>query len=264
MMVEICEEICIGCGACAADCLGQVIRMKDGKASVSGSCIQCGHCVAICPVSAVSISEYEMDEVEEYVPETFDVAPENMLHMIKFRRSIRNFQPKMIEKEKAERVLDAGRYTATAKNAQECTFIFVQDTLEEFKELVWAKVPEVVEQMRTDLPQYAQKFEMLYERRMRDKAADRLFFNTPAFLLVASNNLLDGGLASANIENMAVAEGLGALYSGYLMRIINACPELKEWLGIGEKKIASCMLLGYPAVSYRRTAPRRKGDIVWK
>lgn len=134
MMVEVREDICIGCGACAADCLGRVIRMKEGKASVSASCIQCGHCVAICPVSAVSIPEYEMDEVEEYVPETFDIAPENMLHMIKFRRSIRNFQPRMIEKEKAERVLDAGRYTATAKNAQECTFIFVQDAFEEFKE----------------------------------------------------------------------------------------------------------------------------------
>ena len=46
---------------------------------------------------------------------------------------------------------------------------------------------------------------------------------TTSFLVIASKNPLDGGLAAANIENMAVAEGAGALYSGYMMRVIEAC-----------------------------------------
>ena len=82
--------------------------------------------------------------------------------------------------------------------------------------------------------------------------------------MIAADNPLDGGLAAANIENMAVAEGAGVLYSGYLARIIEACPVLKEWLGIPDTPLVCCMLAGYPAVTYKRTAPRKEADIVWR
>ena len=75
---------------------------------------------------------------------------------------------------------------------------------------------------------------------------------------------MDGGLAASNMENMAVAEGGGVLYSGYLMRIISSSETLRSWLEIGEKPVSCCMLLGYPAVSYKRTAPRKEAEILWK
>ncbi len=63
-------------------------------------------------------------------------------------------------------------------------------------------------------------------------------------------------------ENMAVAEGAGALYSGYLQRTVSVSPKLMEWLGLEGRTLACCcMLLGYPAVKYQRTAPRKTGDI---
>ena len=130
-MVNIDQELCIGCRACEEDCVGDVIIVKDGKAEVTKRCIECGHCVALCPVCAVSIPEYDMDDVEEYHPGTFHVNPENMLHAVKFRRSIRRYKPAKIEKDKAGRILDAGRYSATAKNQQGCTFTFVQDGMDE-------------------------------------------------------------------------------------------------------------------------------------
>ena len=117
-MVIINEEKCIGCGLCAKDCPASRIRIQAGKAVWSGECIQCGHCVAVCPGKAVSIPEYDMDDVEEYDPETFKVQPENFLHAVKFRRSVRNFQDRKLEKKCFERILQAGRYTPTAKNQQ--------------------------------------------------------------------------------------------------------------------------------------------------
>lgn len=263
-MVTIEKELCMGCGACAADCPGKVIKIEDGKADVSRECLLCGHCVAICPVRAVSIPEYDMADVEEYDRETFTVVPEQFLHAVKFRRSIRDFKPQPLEKEKLERILNAGRYTATAKNTQGCTFVLVQERLEEFKQLVWEEIPGIVEGIKDELPLYGKLFGGFYRRWKTDHSRDALFFNTTSFLLIAADNMWDAGLSAANMENMTVAEGGGMLYSGYLQRLIARSPKLKEWLGIGEKPVACCMLLGYPAVAYERTAPRKKADIIWK
>lgn len=263
-MVTIDQEVCIGCGICAKDCPGHAIAVKEGKAQVIHSCIQCGHCVAVCPVRAAAIPEYDMEDVEEYDPETFRLSPETFLHAVKFRRSIRNFKEKPLEKEKLERIIDAGRYTATAKNAQASTFVVVQEKLAEFKTIFWEELPSVLETLQEAAPAYVRSFRLFYEKWKRNPQDDTFFFNAPCFLLTAAENPLDGGLAAANMENQAVAEGAGALYSGYLMRAVSASPRLREWLEIGDKPVACCMLLGYPAVSYRRTAPRKKADAIWK
>lgn len=263
-MIVIDKEKCIGCGLCAGDCPAGKIILKDGKAEWSPECIQCGHCVAVCPREAVSIPEYDMSDVEEYDADTFCIQPENFLHAVKFRRSIRNFRNRKIDRECMERIIQAGRYTPTAKNRQACRFIVLQDELAVFKDLLWQQIPDLAEQMKKEFPHYSMLFKFLFRRRKKNAEDDGLFFNAPACILIAADNPLDGGLAAANIENMAVAEGAGVLYSGYLNRIIEACPALKEWLGIPDRPLVCCMLAGYPAVSYKRTAPRKKADVVWR
>ena len=229
-MVVIDREKCIGCGLCAADCPAEKLTVTDGKAVYTPECIQCGHCVAVCPRAAVSIPEYDMADVEEYNRETFTVDPENFLHAVKFRRSIRNYREKAISREVLERILEAGRYTATAKNRQACRFIVLQEELSAFREYLWGQLPELAEEMKKTAPHYSMMFKFMYRRRRKDPKDDPLFFNAPACIFIASDNLLDGGLAAANIENMAVAEGAGVLYSGYIQRITEGWKPLKEWL----------------------------------
>ena len=123
-MVQIDLEKCIGCGLCAADCVAVNIEMNENKAHVKKECFKCGHCVAICPAGAVTLPEYDMTEVEEYDKESFDLKPENVLHAVKFRRSVRSYKNKKVEQEILEQILQAGRFTATAKKTQNCTFVF--------------------------------------------------------------------------------------------------------------------------------------------
>ena len=147
-MVVIDRGKCIGCGLCAADCPAEKLTVTDGKAVYTPGCIQCGHCVAVCPRAAVSIPEYDMADVEEYDRETFTVDPENFLHAVKFRRSIRNYREEAISREVLERILEAGRYTATAKNRQACRFIVLQEELPAFREYLWGQMPELTEEMK--------------------------------------------------------------------------------------------------------------------
>lgn len=263
-MVVIDVEKCIGCGMCEKDCPANKLKVVEGKAEYSPDCIQCGHCVAVCPKGAVSIPEYDMDDVEEYQKEGFHILPDQFLHAVKFRRSIRSYADRPLEREVLERMLQAGRYTPTAKNTQECRFIVLEKELDAFKTVLWNTIPDLAEKMKKTMPHYSVFFKFLYRKWKSDPDHDPLFFNAPACIFIVADNPLDGGLAAANMENMAVAQGAGVLYSGYIQRIVEAAPELKEWLGAGERTVACCMLAGYPAVTYRRTAPRRKADIDWR
>lgn len=262
-MIQIDNEKCIGCGLCIKDCPAGKLKLENSRAVYTPECIQCGHCVAVCPQAAVSIPEYDMADVEEYEREKFEINPEIFLHAVKFRRSVRNFKDKKILRKTLERIFQAGRYTPTAKNRQSCHFIVVQEQLEELKNIVWSQLPVMAEQIKKTMPQYSMFFKFMY-RRYRDTRDDGLFFNAPALLIITSENPLDGGLAAANMENMAVSEGLGVLYDGYLIRILDACPQARKWLGIEEEQLVCCMLAGYPAVTYKRTAPRKPARIDWK
>lgn len=123
-MILIDQNKCIGCGLCAKECLPTAIIMKDKKPAVRNQiCMECSHCVSVCPVDAVEMSDYDKSEVVEYNKESFDIEPERMLNTIKFRRSIRHFKDKKVEKEKLENILEAGRYTPTASNRQMTRYI---------------------------------------------------------------------------------------------------------------------------------------------
>lgn len=262
-MVVIDEKKCIGCGLCAADCIAQNIVIEE-KARVKQDCFQCGHCVAVCPKGAVSIPEYDMADMEEYDADSFTLQPEAVLHSIKFRRSIRNYKPEGVPEDVLRTLAEAGRYTATAKNSQSNGFVFVQKEMAELKDRVWQFIDDIAHKDIREIDKAFLPYLVFNQRRKKDAGDDYLFRNAPVVLYVVSDSALDAGLAAQNMEMMGVSLGLGMLYNGYLARVSDANEKLKQWLGIGDRTIRACMLLGYPAVHYARTAPRKTADVIWK
>ena len=169
MLVEIDERYCIGCGRCVDDCVGANLEVEGVTARVKGLCILCGHCVAVCPTGAVSIPSYDMADVETCVPAGAAVDPRTMLRVVKSRRSVRDYLPNTIEQDTLRLVLEAGRYTATAKNAQGCRFIVVQDELDEFKRLVWDGIEGMLAPPAADKPRWVK----LYKPFLVDARAGR-------------------------------------------------------------------------------------------
>lgn len=257
-MVIIDKEKCIACGRCVRDCVAENIRIEE-KASIVGECIRCGHCVAICPTNCVSIPEYDMEDVEEQDDSRLE--PVTLLSAIKQRRSIRQYESRKVEQEKLDFILQAGRYSATGSNKQGCRFVFVQEGLGEFKDVVWNAVGEA--NASGKLPkEIAGAFQNFAQ--MRQNGKDYLFREAPAVIVVAAESTVDAALAAQSMELAAVSQGLGVLYNGFMVYAAALMPEIGEWLDCKDKPVAVCMLLGYPKVTYQRSAPRKAADARFK
>lgn len=126
MNVEIRQDRCVGCGACLRDCLRELFYVADGKAQIKqGVCIRCGHCVAVCPADAIRLPGGREEEILPYDPAQFDIPPEQLMNFMKFRRSVRQFKDKPVEREKLELLLEAARYSPTGGNQQKNRYILL-------------------------------------------------------------------------------------------------------------------------------------------
>lgn len=272
-MFNVDKEKCITCKQCINDCPVNDIVLKDNKAHVKNErCIKCGHCVAICPTKSVSTNDYNMNDVIEYDKEDFAVDADNLLNFIKFRRSVRKFKDKKIEKEKIEKIIEAGRFTQTSSNSQDVSYTVVIDKLDELKDLAFEALNKKGEYILNNLTpetehlkKYATLWTFFYKMYKEDPINnDKLFFNAPAVIIVRSNNELNAALASSKMDLMVDALGLGTLYSGFLQIVTDGNNEILDFLEINDnKKVVACMVIGYPDVKYKRTAPRKDADINW-
>lgn len=85
-----------------------------------------------------------MEDVEELAPEEAALETGRLLKAIKSRRSIRSYKQMPVSRSYMELLLQAGRYTATARNTQGCRFIFVQEGLGLFKSMIWEGIGRIL------------------------------------------------------------------------------------------------------------------------
>lgn len=206
--IKIDKEKCSGCGMCVKDCPNRAIELNEKKAQmVFDSCLECGHCVAICPKGAVSMNGYAMDEVKEYSKDVFTIAPESFLNSIKFRRSIRQFKSLPVEHDKIMKVIDVGRYTPTGSNKQGTRYIVVENpenSIEKDAIRTFQKIKSIDDKV-------GRYVKLPINTRTLNVKKGFFFHGAPAVILVISDDTVDAALASANMENMANALGLGVV-----------------------------------------------------
>ena len=65
------------------------------------------------------------------------------------------------------------------------------------------------------------------------------------------------------IELMANMMGLGVLFSGFIEMAINHSEELIKKFRLKRNVTCACMLIGYPDISYKRTALRKNINVEW-
>ncbi len=262
-MVKIDSEKCIGCGLCAGDCLGKAISLESGKAEITKGCFMCGHCVAICPVEAVSFEgeKYGENDVED-IGTGFGIDSATMLHAIKARRSIRQFKKQAVDRKVLETILEAGRFSPTASNAQNVRYIVFSAETEELRQISM----DELRSYEHDPEAFARVFPYPMSRdRMDFKNDDFLFKGAPVVILTVSPSVVNGTIAAANMELQAVSMGLGMLYVGFFVRMAQGSRRIRDYLGLNEEdQVVNCLCFGWPDVEYKRTVPRRKLNAIWR
>lgn len=247
------NDKCVGCGLCAKVCVAYNIEIKNKKAqTVIDNCLMCGQCSAVCHQKAISISGYPEKQIEN--SDHIRLNPDNILHVIRFRRSIRQFKQKDISSEIIEQILEAGRLTHTAKNMQDVSFV------------VLLQEKERIQQMAVGLFRKLKPLANLFNPMARNMQIDEdfFFFNAPLVIVILAKEKTNGILAAQNMEFVAEAHGLGILYSGYFTMAANLSHKIKKAVKVPKgKKVAMTLVLGYPNVNFLRSVQRNELDVTY-
>lgn len=242
---------CIGCSMCTKVCVAHNITINNKKAeTVLEDCLMCGQCTAVCPKKAISISGYNTEQIDKN--SNIRLNPHDILEVIRFRRTIRQFNEKEIPKEIIEQILEAGRLTHTAKNMQDVSFVVLD------------KEKNHVEQMAVSLFEKIKPLANLFSPMARLNKIDNnfFFFNAPIAIVILAKDKTNGILAAQNMEFVAEAHGLGVLYSGYFTMAANASHKIKKAIKVPNgKRVAMTLVLGFPNVKFLRSVPRKELDV---
>ena len=260
-MIIIDREKCIGCGACARDCLNRVIEVKDGCARILRPCFMCGHCIAVCPQGAVSTDDYDMADVIPFDRERCTVPADVMLNTIKCRRSIRQFRKERLKREELEQILEAGRFSPTGSNAQNVSYIVFHDEAEELRRIAM----EEFRKYRTP-EAFAELFPPpMSPDRVNFEDDDFLFKGGDTVILTVCKSPVNAAIASANMELTANSLGIGMVYVGFFVMLAAKDQTLRDYLGLKEdEQIVTALSMGYPNVRYFRSVPRKALQAKWR
>jgi nitroreductase/NAD-dependent dihydropyrimidine dehydrogenase PreA subunit len=259
------EERCNRCGDCVSDCPARIIALgDDGPPAIAAEkeqhCIRCQHCLAICPSAAVAIDGHRPEDSRALLAEALPSLDQVDL-LVRGRRSARQYRRENVEPALIERLLDAMACAPTGSNVRQLTFTLIRDRA----------VLDVLRRRVISGLAVAVAAGGLSERtaflaagfiKADSEGRDVIFRGAPHLLLVStptgtSSPQQDVSIALTTFDLLAQSAGLGTVWCGYLRRVFEEIPELKDWVGLARDDVYYPLLFGYPAVRYARTVERR-------
>jgi nitroreductase len=172
-----------------------------------------------------------------------------MLELIEGRQSERAYIKKPVEKEKIERITEAGRLSPSACNGQPWKFIVVDDP--GMLEKVAAATEAEVLRMNMFVRQAPVILVVVRERsNLSSRAGD--------LIKKKDYSHIDIGIATASMVYQAAAEGLGTCIVGWLDE-----NRLRKLLGIpGKKRVELIITVGYTDNQLRKKSRKPAGEVI--
>ena len=292
--VKIETERCKKDGLCAMVCPKSIFvqrkKLVIPELVDDGGCIACGQCVAICRQNAISHSEFSSTSIRaiqfEQMPTTEDV-----MVLLKTRRSIRAFRDKPLPNDTIERIIDGARFAPSGHNSQSTEFLVVQD-----RDLLNQVSAMVIEYLKFEVNRFAnplfRTLALLADREMAESGlheipgfkrmiqmfesgTDPILHGAPVLLAFHARRTIgfadiNAQLALQNASIVAHSLGIGHFYTGWVLSPCRA-PMARTWnrripslIGIPSgNELHGALALGYPIPKFKKMIERKSPLIRW-
>ena len=200
---------------------------------------------------------------------------EQFSHLVRNRRSIRNYRREPLKQEHIDKLMEVARYIPTGSNKQALKYKFITD-----HELLQKIATAMASKMRILLRLSVSFPVKLFMKKKTKSSAGRLvdlFYNegidtflrgAPCLLIIYTEEKYfripqwDAGIASTTIDLAAQTLGIGTLMNGYFVELVNRFKSIKKLVQLNSKQsVLTAICLGYPAVRYKKTVYRRPLDV---
>ncbi len=266
---------CTKCGNCALACPRSLIELKDKnfngfpfpKPVAEESCIRCGHCVVVCPQDALSHKDMSKEQCPPLVEERLPT-PLQVEHLLRYRRSVRAYQDKPVERELLEKLLDIARYAPSGHNSQPVHWLVIYEKNEVKrileKLIAWGR------HTRKNYPDIAKS--SFFEHMLEDFDSGKdSFLREAPHIIIAHAKQGDNTTASScsiamtYLELAAFSHGLGTCRNMYIINAFNLWPPLRNALDLPQGHIIfEVLLIGYPQYKFYHLPLRNQSRITWR
>lgn len=258
-MIIVNNSTCTKCALCSNVCPFTVLEMSDGFPKLIGkkekACLKCMHCVAVCPVNALSFENIPKS-FQKSIPPSLN-SYEDLKNLILSNRSIRHFSSRPVPFVEIEEILNVASYAPSTKNQHPTKWILVYDSI---------KVDEIMSHILKYVEENNISREIISEFEIGNNVvtldAPHLLFGI-APKEGALNPYTDTIIALTDVNLLIHSNGMGSCWAGYLARLTNANPLIRELIGLDDSmQIFGALAFGYPiGEEYPRLPYRDKADI---
>ncbi len=257
MKLMIDSEECIACGQCKSVCIRDNIEIDEIAVETGSNCFECGHCMAICPTKAITLKIFKghEDRIEDYNPKEIPVKYNELLELLKQRRSIRWFKNKKIDKDTFSKLLEGAYYSPSAQNEQDVEFVVLDRKLNDFMKHVY-DIIRVEEAEFFRIKEFGD-----YIRDNTSKKYHPLLWTGQQLILTFSTDKTSAVIANTRMELLAYTMGLGGFYSLFILKAdeIDHGKLMEFFPGIDKNKhMYSAFIIGYPKKRFKRTIPHKE------
>jgi ferredoxin len=286
--VTIDHATCTRCGECTRICPSEVLVLKGGRVEVQAEsmfgCIACGHCMMVCPTESVHVTGRGISpaDVAPLAPPSERASADALENLMRARRSVRRFKTEEPAPELLQRIVsmassgpmgippwDVG---CVVIRGREQVQALAGDVVSGYAGMLSFLKPWLLALMRPFVKRatYDQMSSFIIPLakayvEARRGGKDYLFYDAPAVLLFHHSPYAEASEAMiACTYAMLAAEslGLGTTMIGAASPIIVRSRALCRRLGIPDaNKPAIALLLGYPAVRFRRGVTRHFSSV---
>lgn len=283
--VRIDREKCTGCSSCTVVCPHKILAVEEKTAVLlEGPCMQCGHCQAACPVQAVTVElpdRLGLLTIREKENSRQEVLPEELVHLMRMRRSCRNYTANPVDLAALQDLVKIGTTAPSGTNSQPWEFVILptRDALIHLGNLTGAYYKKLNQQAANPILRFLAR--LFYQdvlgkyyrnyylsvkdavNRWEETGEDLLFHGATSAILVtvdtsASCPVEDGMLATQNILLAAESMDIGSCLIGFVVEAAKRDKNIGKALGIAPgHRLCSVIALGRKNEHYCRPAGRR-------